>query len=206
MSEQISAVLLTSFLLTIAPGPDVMYVLAQSISKGRKYGLASAIGLSVGLLFHTALLAFGISKIITQNQQIFTAIKYLGALYLLWLAYKVWMSKPKNKVVEQAVVSSKKYPIENTFQGLVMNITNPKVLMFFLAVIPNFIDLTNENIKGQIFLMGIIFMLQALIIFSLYAILAARFTEFIRENEKFQLFLKYFQVVVFVGLAVLFFI
>ncbi len=78
--------------------------------------------------------------------------------------------------------------------------------MFFLAVIPNFIDLSNENIKGQIFTMGIIFVFQALIIFSLYATLASKLTSFMRQNVKFQLFLKYFQVIVFVGLAIMFFV
>lgn len=205
MSDQISTMLIASFLLTIAPGPDVMYVIAQSISKGRKYGLASAVGLSVGLLFHTALLAFGISQIISSNENIFRAVKYFGALYLLWLAYKVWTAKPNSAKIETENTGNK-YPLANTFQGLIMNVSNPKVLMFFLAVIPNFIDLSQENIKGQIFTMGVIFVFQALIIFSLYAVLAAKLTRFMRENENFQLILKYFQIVVFVGLAILFFI
>ena|SRR5690554_440118 len=205
MSDQISTMLIASFLLTIAPGPDVMYVIAQSISKGRKYGLASAVGLSVGLLFHTALLAFGISQIISSNENIFRAVKYFGALYLLWLAYKVWTVKPNSAKIETENTANK-YPLANTFQGLIMNVSNPKVLMFFLAVIPNFIDLSQENIKGQIFTMGVIFVFQALIIFSLYAVLAAKLTRFMRENESFQLILKYFQIVVFVGLAILFFI
>ena len=205
MSDQISTMLIASFLLTIAPGPDVMYVIAQSISKGRKYGLASAVGLSVGLLFHTALLAFGISQIISSNENIFRAVKYFGVLYLLWLAYKVWTAKPNSAKIETENTGNK-YPLANTFQGLIMNVSNPKVLMFFLAVIPNFIDLSQENIKGQIFTMGVIFVFQALIIFSLYAVLAAKLTRFMRENESFQLILKYFQIVVFVGLAILFFI
>ena len=205
MSDQISTMLIASFLLTIAPGPDVMYVIAQSISKGRKYGLASAVGLSVGLLFHTALLAFGISQIISSNENIFRAVKYFGALYLLWLAYKVWTAKPNSAKIETENTANK-YPLANTFQGLIMNVSNPKVLMFFLAVIPNFIDLSQENIKGQIFTMGVIFVFQALIIFSLYAVLAAKLTRFMRENESFQLILKYFQIVVFVGLAIFFFI
>lgn len=205
MSDQISTMLIASFLLTIAPGPDVMYVIAQSISKGRKYGLASAVGLSVGLLFHTALLAFGISQIISSNENIFRAVKYFGALYLLWLAYKVWTAKPNSAKIETENTGNK-YPLANTFQGLIMNVSNPKVLMFFLAVIPNFIDLSQENIKGQIFTMGVIFVFQALIIFSLYAVLAAKLTRFMRENESFQLILKYFQLLVFVGLAILFFI
>ena len=205
MSDQISTMLIASFLLTIAPGPDVMYVIAQSISKGRKYGLASAVGLSVGLLFHTALLAFGISQIISSNEDIFRAVKYFGALYLLWLAYKVWTAKPNSAKIETENTGNK-YPLANTFQGLIMNVSNPKVLMFFLAVIPNFIDLSQENIKGQIFTMGVIFVFQALIIFSLYAVLAAKLTRFMREKESFQLILKYFQIVVFVGLAILFFI
>ena len=205
MSDQISTMLIASFLLTIAPGPDVMYVIAQSISKGRKYGLASAVGLSVGLLFHTALLAFGISQIISSNENIFRAVKYFGALYLLWLAYKVWTAKPNSAKIETENTGNK-YPLANTFQGLIMNVSNPKVLMFFLAVIPNFIDLSQENIKGQIFTMGVIFVFQALIIFSLYAVLAAKLTRFMREKESFQLILKYFQIVVFVGLAIFFFI
>ena len=205
MSDQISTMLIASFLLTIAPGPDVMYVIAQSISKGRKYGLASAVGLSVGLLFHTALLAFGISQIISSNENIFRAVKYFGALYLLWLAYKVWTAKPNSAKIETENTANK-YPLANTFQGLIMNVSNPKVLMFFLAVIPNFIDLSQENIKGQIFTMGVIFVFQALIVFSLYAVLAAKLTRFMREKESFQLILKYFQIVVFVGLAILFFI
>ena len=205
MSDQISTMLIASFLLTIAPGPDVMYVIAQSISKGRKYGLASAVGLSVGLLFHTALLAFGISQIISSNEDIFRTVKYFGALYLLWLAYKVWTAKPNSAKIETENTANK-YPLANTFQGLIMNVSNPKVLMFFLAVIPNFIDLSQENIKGQIFTMGVIFVFQALIIFSLYAVLAAKLTRFMREKESFQLILKYFQIVVFVGLAILFFI
>lgn len=205
MSDQISTMLIASFLLTIAPGPDVMYVIAQSISKGRKYGLASAVGLSVGLLFHTALLAFGISQIISSNENIFRAVKYFGVLYLLWLAYKVWTAKPNSAKIETENTGNK-YPLANTFQGLIMNVSNPKVLMFFLAVIPNFIDLSQENIKGQIFTMGVIFVFQALIVFSLYAVLAAKLTRFMRENESFQLILKYFQIVVFVGLAILFFI
>lgn len=205
MSDQISTMLIASFLLTIAPGPDVMYVIAQSISKGRKYGLASAVGLSVGLLFHKALLAFGISQIISSNENIFRAVKYFGVLYLLWLAYKVWTAKPNSAKIETENTGNK-YPLANTFQGLIMNVSNPKVLMFFLAVIPNFIDLSQENIKGQIFTMGVIFVFQALIVFSLYAVLAAKLTRFMRENESFQLILKYFQIVVFVGLAILFFI
>ena len=205
MSDQISTMLIASFLLTIAPGPDVMYVIAQSISKGRKYGLASAVGLSVGLLFHTALLAFGISQIISSNENIFRAVKYFGALYLLWLAYKVWTAKPNSAKIETENTGNK-YPLANTFQGLIMNVSNPKVLMFFLAVIPNFIDLSQENIKGQIFTMGVIFVFQALIVFSLYAVLAAKLTRFMREKESFQLILKYFQIVVFVGLAIFFFI
>lgn len=167
--------------------------------------MASAVGLSVGLLFHTALLAFGISQIISSNENIFRAVKYFGALYLLWLAYKVWTAKPNSAKIETENTGNK-YPLANTFQGLIMNVSNPKVLMFFLAVIPNFIDLSQENIKGQIFTMGVIFVFQALIIFSLYAVLAAKLTRFMRENESFQLILKYFQIVVFVGLAILFFI
>jgi threonine/homoserine/homoserine lactone efflux protein len=197
--DTILSFFLTSLVLTIAPGPDVMYILSQSISKGRNYGIAAAFGLSTGLLFHTTLLAFGISTMITAIPWLFQAIKIFGALYLLWIAYQVFKSPASFHLKESAAVDN---PMKNVTQGLIMNISNPKVMLFFLALFPTFINPNLGNVKIQVYTLGSIFMLQALIIFVLYAIIASSLTLVLRESKAFNLILKWLQIVVFVTLAI----
>ena len=197
--DTILSFFLTSLVLTIAPGPDVMYVLSQSISKGRNYGIAAALGLSSGLLFHTTLLAFGISTMITAIPWLFQAIKIFGALYLLWIAYNVFKS-PASFHLKEAT-SQVDSPIKNVTQGLIMNISNPKVMLFFLALFPTFLNPSIGNVKLQVYTLGSIFMIQALIVFVLYAIIASSLTIVLRESKAFNLILKWLQIVVFVTLA-----
>ena len=197
--DTILSFFLTSLVLTIAPGPDVMYVLSQSISKGRNYGIAAALGLSSGLLFHTTLLAFGISTMITAIPWLFQAIKIFGALYLLWIAYNVFKS-PASFHLKEATSQVDK-PIKNVTQGLIMNISNPKVMLFFLALFPTFLNPSIGNVKLQVYTLGSIFMIQALIVFVLYAIIASSLTIVLRESKAFNLILKWLQIVVFVTLA-----
>src|SRR5690606_14188799 len=166
--DTILSFFLTSLVLTIAPGPDVMYVLSQSISKGYKFGLAAAAGLSAGLMFHTTLLAFGISGIITATPWLFKGIKVFGALYLLWIAYNVFRSEAVFTL--KAKESRADKPWKNIFQGLVMNILNPKVMLFFLALFPTFIQRETGAIKMQVYTLGTVFLVQALAVFSLYAV------------------------------------
>ncbi|RRJ92670.1 LysE family translocator [Paenimyroides tangerinum] len=197
--DTILSFFLTSLVLTIAPGPDVMYVLSQSISKGRNYGIAAALGLSSGLLFHTTLLAFGISTMITAIPWLFQAIKIFGALYLLWIAYNVFKSPASFHLKESTSQVDK--PIKNVTQGLIMNISNPKVMLFFLALFPTFLNPSLGNVKLQVYTLGSIFMIQALIVFVLYAIIASSLTLVLRESKAFNLILKWLQIVVFVTLA-----
>jgi len=195
---------LNSLVLTIAPGPDVMYVLSQSISKGRNYGIAAALGLSSGLLFHTTLLAFGISTLITAIPWLFQVIKIFGALYLLWISYNVYKAPASFHL--QKSKSNVDKPIKNITQGLIMNIMNPKIMLFFLALFPTFLDPSAGNVKIQVYTLGSIFMIQALIIFVLYAIIASSMTHFLRESKAFNLILKWMQIFVFVTLAIFMFL
>lgn len=197
--DTILSFFLTSLVLTIAPGPDVMYVLSQSISKGRNYGIAAALGLSSGLLFHTTLLAFGISNMITAIPWLFQAIKIFGALYLLWIAYNVFKAPASFHLKESSVQVDS--PIKNVTQGLIMNISNPKVMLFFLALFPTFLNPSLGNLKLQVYTLGSIFMIQALFVFVLYAIIASSLTLVLRESKAFNLILKWLQIVVFVTLA-----
>jgi threonine/homoserine/homoserine lactone efflux protein len=193
--------LLASIALTLSPGPDILYVLTQSISNGKKFGIATAAGLVSGILVHTTLIALGISAIIKQSEIIFTGIKILGACYLLWIAFQVYKAPAS---IDLMTSNKQKKSVLSLFkQGFVMNVLNPKVTLFFLAFFPGFIDEKLGNVTQQIYLLGFLFMLQAFVIFSMVSILADRLTVFIRNSNSFSAFLKWFQIAAFVAIAVL---
>lgn len=193
--------LLASMALTLSPGPDILYVLTQSISNGKKYGVATAAGLVTGILVHTTLIALGVSAMLKQSELIFTLIKITGACYLLWMAFQVYRAPAS---VDLQTPNGPKKPLFSLFkQGFLMNVLNPKVTLFFLAFFPGFIDGTSGNITQQIYFLGFLFMLQAFVIFSLVSILADKLTVFIRNNNRFILFLKWFQILVFTVIALL---
>jgi threonine/homoserine/homoserine lactone efflux protein len=193
--------LLASIALTLSPGPDILYVLTQSISNGKKYGIATALGLVSGILVHTTLIALGVSAVIKESEIIFTVIKIFGACYLLWIAYQVYNAPASITLNTQA--KPQKSLLALVKQGFIMNVLNPKVTLFFLAFFPGFIDEKLGNVIRQIYTLGFVFMLQAFLIFSMVSIVADKLTVFMRTNEKFAVFLKWLQIIVFVGIAVL---
>ena len=193
--------LLASIALTLSPGPDILYVLTQSITNGKKFGIATAAGLVSGILVHTTLIALGVSAVIKQSELIFTGIKIIGACYLLWIAFQVYKAPAS---IDLKTNNNSKSNLLSLFkQGFIMNVLNPKVTLFFLAFFPGFIDEKSGNVTQQIYLLGFLFMLQAFVIFSLVSILADKLTIFIRSNQNFAVFLKWFQIVVFILIAVL---
>ena len=193
--------LLASIALTLSPGPDILYVLTQSISNGKKYGIATALGLVSGILVHTTLIALGVSAVIKESEIIFTVIKIFGSCYLLWIAYQVY--KAPASITLNTSAKPQKSMLALVKQGFIMNVLNPKVTLFFLAFFPGFIDGKADNVTQQIYVLGFLFMLQAFLIFATVSILADKLTGFIRHNEKFAVFLKWLQIIVFVGIAVL---
>ncbi len=171
-----------SFLLTIMPGPDNIFVLTESISKGRKYGVALSCGLSSGVLIHTLAAATGLSVLIQNSAIAFTVIKYLGALYLFYLAYMALVEKREPLSFNSEKKTFKFWKLYK--QGFLMNVLNPKVSLFFIAFLPQFISPDGYHITIQMCILGFIFMLQALVLFSLIAISASKMTKFLRQ-EKF---------------------
>jgi len=119
-----------SMLLTIMPGPDIIYVLVQSMTNGKKYGIVTSLGLVSGIVIHTTLVAFGVSALIKQSENIFFAIKLFGAIYLLYLAYLTYKSDEELVLNEKA---DRKSLVKLFKQGFFMNVLNPKVSIFFLA-------------------------------------------------------------------------
>lgn len=182
------------------PGPDIIYVIIQSITNGKKYGIVTALGLVSGILIHTTLIAFGIAAIINQSEALFFTIKLLGAFYLFYLAFEVY--KNSNTIdLERSQI--KKRSLKELFrQGFIMNVLNPKVAIFFLAFFPGFIVESKGNITFQIYILGLIFMLQAFAIFSLVSFTSAKLTTFLRHNKKFERIIKWMQIFVFIAIGI----
>ncbi|EAR12016.1 hypothetical protein PI23P_11802 [Polaribacter irgensii 23-P] len=200
MIETLVSFAFATSILALSPGPDNIFVLTQSIVHGKKYGLVTVFGLISGCLVHTTLLAFGVSAMIKESENIFMGIKVFGALYLLYLAYKVYKS-------DATIVLCEEYTVNKTTkqlfkEGFIMNVLNPKVSIFFLAFFPGFLFTKHLNTVFQFYILGAIFMLISLVIFSLIAILASVISEKIKKNKQIGYYLKWIQVVVFVSIAV----
>lgn len=186
-------------ILTLSPGPDIIYVLIQGMTNGRKSGIVTALGLVTGILVHTSLVAFGVSIILTESESLFFIIKILGAIYLFYLAYRVSRSDPTIAFSAADVQTRSSFSLYE--QGFIMNVLNPKVTIFFLAFFPGFLWEPDGNTVLQFYILGALFMLQALIIFSIVAILAGRISRFQRRHPSSGVLLKWLQVVVFVGIG-----
>ncbi len=199
MLLQLVPFLTASILLTLSPGPDIIYVLVQSISNGKKAGIVTTLGLVSGILIHTSLVAFGVSAVIKASPILFSLIKIFGALYLFFLAFKVFKSDSSIAINGVSQKSSK-----NLFrQGFIMNVLNPKVTIFFLAFFPGFLWEPEGNTIFQFYILGFLFFLQALMIFGAVALLAGKISEYLMQHRKSGVFLKWIQVVVFVGIGIL---
>ncbi|WP_257347076.1 LysE family translocator [Pseudalkalibacillus decolorationis] len=166
--QTISYFLLASILLTITPGPDFMFVFAQSVSQGKRAGIATGLGLCTGLIGHTLAAAIGISAIIYQSSLAFNVIKIAGAIYLLYLAVQAF--RETDQPAEQKAESHTTFVLYR--KGILMNLLNPKVSIFFLAFLPQFVATGEGNIPIQMVVLGVLFIIQALAIFTLLSILA----------------------------------
>ncbi|MFD0864153.1 LysE family translocator [Sungkyunkwania multivorans] len=198
--EIILSFLVASILLTLSPGPDNIYVLTQGMVHGKKYGIVTTLGLVSGILVHTTLVAFGVSAIIKKSETIFFVIKLLGALYLFYLAYQVIRSEPAIRV--NKALAPRKDLFQLYRQGFIMNVLNPKVTIFFLAFFPSFLFSETLSNIVQFYVLGVLFMLQALLIFGLIAILAGTIAEFLKKHRNTGVVLKWMQIFVFIGIGV----
>ena len=195
-----SSFIIASVLLTISPGPDILYVMVESISRGAKAGISIALGLCSGLIIHTSAAAFGISILIRQNEWLFLSLKIIGALYLLYLAYLTirveWKQTPGAETNDELKRSNWSY----FKRGFTMNVVNPKVTLFFLAFLPQFIPDDTPTPFWDTAALGLIFMTQAILIFSTVAILSGRFNAIIRNPSVYRSTLV-FKVAVLVFIA-----
>ncbi|MBT3587904.1 MAG: LysE family translocator [Flavobacteriaceae bacterium] len=199
MIESLISFSIATLFLALSPGPDNLYVIAQSLANGAKSGIATTIGLISGCIVHTTLLAFGVSAIIAASETLFYGLKVMGTCYLLFLAYSVFRS---NAHVDLKDKASKKSYSQLFKQGVIMNLVNPKILIFFLAFFPGFLWDEYQHTIYQFYVLGILFMVISFIVFSGLAILAGYISATLNENKNVSVLLKWTQIVVFVGIAI----
>lgn len=194
------AFVLATATLAIAPGPDNIFVLTQSMVNGKKKGLVTVAGLMTGCLIHTTLLAFGVSALIKENDIVFVVIKLFGASYLLFLAYTVFKSPSDISFKTEGLED--KSSLQLFKQGFIMNVLNPKVTIFFLAFFPGFLFSETLSTVIQFYVLGLIFMAVSFLIFGSIAVLSGFLGTYLKESRKLGLILKWLQIIVFVGIAV----
>lgn len=172
-----------SVALALAPGPDNIFVLTQSALHGRRAGLLVTLGLCTGLLVHTTVVALGVAAIFQTSPLAFTALKVAGAAYLLYLAWKCFGAGASglSNQVAQRPTNPALYA-----RGIVMNITNPKVAIFFLAFLPQFTAPARGSLTLQMLSLGAVFMLATLLIFGGIAWCAGYLGEWLKRSERAQ--------------------
>ncbi|MDG5469868.1 LysE family translocator [Deltaproteobacteria bacterium IMCC39524] len=197
-NETFSAFFLASTLLAIAPGPDNVFVLTQSALHGKRSGLVVVFGLCTGLLVHTAAVAFGVSVIFQASTLAFALLKIIGAGYLVYLAWLIFRATP-----EQIRMQCGQQKSLGTLyrRGIIMNVTNPKVSIFFLAFLPQFADPGRGPISLQMVALGGIFITATILVFGAMALIGGALGEWLNRSERAQRVMNWTAGTIFVGLA-----
>jgi threonine/homoserine/homoserine lactone efflux protein len=188
-----------ALVLLLTPGPAVLYIITRSVNQGRRAGLASAWGIDVANLIHVVAAALGVSAIMLSSALAFNALKYLGAAYLIYLGVRKLLSKEE---IEQAAALQRQ-PLSRAFsQGILVNLLNPKPPLFFLAFLPQFIDVSRGPAVSQTLLLGLLFVGMAVITDSSYALLAGTAGRWLTDRGRFLRAQHYVSGSVYIGLGV----
>jgi threonine/homoserine/homoserine lactone efflux protein len=183
--------------LTAAPGPDVLFLASQGVAGGPRAGLAAALGLSSGLLVHTTLTALGVSAVFAASPAAFTALKLAGTAYLLWLALGAFREKGSGRAGAAVYGGS----LALYRKGVVMNLLNPKVALFFLALLPQFVDPAKGGVRLQMLKLGLVFMAQVIVIFGAIGYLSGRLGNRLPEGLAVSRAIPVFKGTVYLALA-----
>lgn len=172
-----------SILLCIVPGPDMIFLLSRTIAQGKKAGIAAAVGINVGAYVHLFAAILGISAILASSAYAFTVIKWLGAAYLVYIGIKILFSSQGGIIIDGSDVKKQNY--SNIFwQGFLSDVLNPKVAIFFLAFLPQFIKPGSDNKTLQILFLGVTVNVIAILINIVIVYFSSILTNRLRENKK----------------------
>lgn len=187
-----------ALLLGFTPGPDNLFVLMQSATHGRRAGFCVVLGLCCGLLVHTAAVALGLAAVFAASPGAFTFLKFAGAAYLAYLAWQAWHAPASAGLAQQAAPM---HPRRMVARGCIMNLTNPKVIFFFLAFLPQFVIPGRASVALQLCWLGVLFILATLVSFGVITWFAALLGEQLKRAPAMQGMLNRLSAVVFAALA-----
>lgn len=187
-----------SWALIIAPGPDMLYVITRGMSQGRKAGLLSALGVTLGILVHTTSATFGLAVLLQTSALAFLLVKYIGALYLIYLGFKALKDKSSFAPLE----AHKQAGLQTIFwQGTLSNVFNPKVALFFLAFLPQFVNQNSNQTTVQMLALGIIFALFGIMFLSLVGFFAGSIGNWLTQQRHIAGKLRWLTGSIFIGLG-----
>ena len=202
-TETIIAFVTASVVLSLVPGPDNIFVMSNSALKGWRIGFYTTLGLCTGLIGHTVLVAIGVSVIFQTSAIAFNGLKIIGAFYLLYLAWLSVQNKELNLGGTDKDSTNRSYYLT----GVIMNLTNPKVALFFLVFLPQFVNTSNDNVSIQICLLGLLFILSALCVFTSIAYLASFLEDILKQSKAVNKNLNILAALIYFTLAInLFFV
>ncbi|MFW2374271.1 MAG: LysE family translocator [Gammaproteobacteria bacterium] len=188
-----------SVILSLTPGPDILYVFNQSVAKGSKIGVLITLGLCSGLVVHTLAVAFGLAVIVIQTPLALVLIQYLGVMYLLYLAWGLWCESV-------AIGTNNNQSQLNAWgyyrRGVLMNLSNPKVLLFFLAFLPQFVSKNQTAVEIQLVFLGLLFILAALLVFISVSLLAQSISSWLSTSRIILVRLNQITAMIFIVLAI----
>jgi RhtB (resistance to homoserine/threonine) family protein len=193
--------IIAGILLNLTPGADTMYILTRSITQGRRAGIYSVLGISTGALIHTTFVAFGLSIVLAKSAFAFNMIKYVGVAYLVYLGIK--MIVEKNNLFD-----NKNQKIETTDlfkiyrQGLLTNVLNPKMVLFFLSLLPQFINPLYVNGSIPFLILGVTFLITGTIWCLILAYSASLISQTLRNNDKIGKIMQKISGSIFIGLGI----
>ena len=189
-----------AIVLALAPGPDNLFVLMISAAEGRRAGFAVVAGLMVGVMGHTLAVALGLAALFAASATAFTVLKLAGAAYLLYLAWGAWRAPASLGAPGEPAQRAQPWP-RLVGRGVVMNLTNPKVLLFFLALLPQFVKPDQGSVAGQIVALGALFIVAGSLVFGAIVLAAGALRERLARSARAQRLLNRSAAVVFAGLA-----
>lgn len=196
--EQFLGFLTAAILITLSPGPDNMMVLSVGIAKGRARGIAFGLGCALGCLTHTVLAVVGVSALIAASPLAFTALKIAGGLYLIWMGLQALRSRGGAKVAAGVPDESAR---QLFVKGLVANAINPKVVLFFLSFLPQFVVASTGDATWQIAWLGLIFTAQAAVLFGLLGYFSGTIGQWLNRTPRAGMWLDRIAGAIFVGLG-----
>jgi len=191
---------IASLLLNLTPGNDMIYVASRSISQGIKAGMISALGVFIGCFVHIVFAVFGLSIIIAKSAFLFGLIKFLGAGYLIYLGIKALVSKSDFNKDTTTLPKVDKWKLLK--QGIITNALNPKVALFFLSFLPQFIQINSPLYKVQLFSLGLWFDLQGTLVLIIVAYLLGKTGNFIKNNQRFWKIQEKVTGIILIGLGI----